>query len=766
MFKKLLLWVATGFSLGALGQEGSVGINTTNPNDRAVLELVSPGNDQGFLVPRLSTIERLAMSQAAENPLSNEDNGLMVYDRDQGTFYFWRNGQWVAGLGVLSTAQAGGDLTGDFPNPFIRPQAITDLKIQDGAVTEDKIRNSAVTENKLSTDAVSTDKIINGAVTGNKLEDIDAISPGTFGNQFSVLRLSVDKKGRVQGLVETSILITSENIEDLSLLNQDIAEGTITISKIDPQGLNDRVLAINSGGQVFWESRANFVSSFLPTNSIFIGNDENVAQGLPVAGDITALNNGTADLQINQDAVTTFEILNETIAAQDIATDAVTSDEIAADAVGTSEIENLSIQTEDISNSAVDKDKINEDVAGLGLSKNLTDGSLQVNLGNGITFNQDTLVADLEAIAGDGLVEDDGVLDVNVDNTTLETNADIVRIKAEGVGNNELALNAVTSDKILDNEVSSADIADGTIVDVDVKADAAIAGTKINPDFGNQDVSTTGSITGSTLTDGDFATTAGVVTGVNSIDIDNLNIDGNTISSTNTDGQIILNPEGAGIVNVSTSLISNVIDPVGPQDAATKNYVDTEISNSITADNGVTENPDGNIQLGGDLIIPTEIGVETGTSLTISDAAGNATVSFDENGNIVAGDGNITTGAGQVVLGGNVDANNGVDVSGAALTIDNQAITQTTGGQVTFAGNVDAGDGVDVTSGDLTVADNTDLNGTLDVAGQTDLATAGTATNIRGSLDVAESANIDGNLDVNDGLDVTSGDLNVAENAT
>lgn len=55
-----------------------------------------------------------------------------------------------------------------------------------------------------------------------------------------------------------------------------------------------------------------------------------------------------------------------------------------------------------------------------------------------------------------------------------------------------------------------------------------------------------------------------------------------------------------------------------------------------------------------------------------------------------------TTG-GQVTFAGNVDADAGLDVSGAALTIANQAITQTTGGQVTFAGNVDADAGLDVT---------------------------------------------------------------------
>ena len=58
--------------------------------------------------------------------------------------------------------------------------------------------------------------------------------------------------------------------------------------------------------------------------------------------------------------------------------------------------------------------------------------------------------------------------------------------------------------------------------------------------------------------------------------------------------------------------------------------------------------------------------------------------------------------SGQADFSGNVDANSGLDVSGGALTVDNQAITQTTGGQVTFAGNVDANGGLDV-AGSLTM---------------------------------------------------------------
>jgi len=47
--------------------------------------------------------------------------------------------------------------------------------------------------------------------------------------------------------------------------------------------------------------------------------------------------------------------------------------------------------------------------------------------------------------------------------------------------------------------VTSAKIADGTIVNADINSSAAIAGTKISPDFGSQNVTTTGNVNGSNL---------------------------------------------------------------------------------------------------------------------------------------------------------------------------------------------------------------------------------------------------------------------------
>ena len=70
-----------------------VGIGTTTPSANAVLELKSPDNNQGFLVPRLTTAQRTATTFTSA--LAAADAGLLVFDTDTNKFYYWIGSAWI-----------------------------------------------------------------------------------------------------------------------------------------------------------------------------------------------------------------------------------------------------------------------------------------------------------------------------------------------------------------------------------------------------------------------------------------------------------------------------------------------------------------------------------------------------------------------------------------------------------------------------------------------------------------------------------------------
>jgi hypothetical protein len=62
---------------------------------------------------------------------------------------------------------------------------------------------------------------------------------------------------------------------------------------------------------------------------------------------------------------------------------------------------------------------------------------------------------------------------------------------------------------------------------------------------------------------------------INELLVDNLTIDGNTITATDTNGDIFLEPNGTGSVVLNFNKIEDVATPVDSADAATKGYVDS-----------------------------------------------------------------------------------------------------------------------------------------------------------------------------------------------
>jgi len=91
--KTLLTVVVALMSLTAIAQPGErksvvIGSMTTKPN---ALLIVNPQNsDQGVLLPQLSTGQRMSM-----NPSSPSENGLIVFDTNLRSYFFWSEGGWV-----------------------------------------------------------------------------------------------------------------------------------------------------------------------------------------------------------------------------------------------------------------------------------------------------------------------------------------------------------------------------------------------------------------------------------------------------------------------------------------------------------------------------------------------------------------------------------------------------------------------------------------------------------------------------------------------
>ena len=139
--------------------------------------------------------------------------------------------------------------------------------------------------------------------------------------------------------------------------------------------------------------------------------------------------------------------------------------------------------------------------------------------------------------AGDGLSGGGSValgasvsLAVGVDDSSIETNSDVLRVKASGITNAMLA---------------------GSI------ANAKLANDGIT--IGSDDTSL-----GGTITD---------LNGITSLDVDNMTLDANTISTTNSNGDLVLSPNGTGSVTVPSGYEARA--GFGSDSLVNKTYVDS-----------------------------------------------------------------------------------------------------------------------------------------------------------------------------------------------
>jgi len=208
------------------------------------------------------------------------------------------------------------------------------------------------------------------------------------------------------------------------------------------------------------------------------------------------------------------------------------------------------------------------------------------------------------------------------------------------------------------------------------------------------------------------------VAGLTSLTVDNLNINGNEIISTDTNGDISLSPNGSGVVDVNNSRISNVTDPTQAQDAATKAYVDA-VKQALDIKDSVRVATTANITIATDLNVGDTIDGVTladGDRVLVKDQS-----TGSENGIYIAGsspvrsaDANtsaeVTSGMFCFVEEGTVNGDNGfVLTTNDTITLDTTALTFV---QFSGAGQIVAGDALSKSGNTLNVNDD---NITLEV---------------------------------------------------
>ena len=188
----------------------------------------------------------------------------------------------------------------------------------------------------------------------------------------------------------------------------------------------------------------------------------------------------------------------------------------------------------------------------------------------------------------------------------------------------------------------------------------------------------------------DTQTTTGITTHTGQYNIDNLRLDGNALTSTDTNGNISLSPNGSGTVDVATSRITSVTNPSGAQDAATKSYVDAVKTGLDVKDSVVMATT-------ADLSCTYSNG-SSGVGATLTLTAGNAVVTID-------GIATATTSERVLVKDQDDAEENGIyyvsTASGVSATLiltratDSDTATEFNGGAFTFVGkgttNADSG---------------------------------------------------------------------------
>ena len=511
--------------INTLSGQVKIGDNPQNLNAASILELES--SSRVLVITRVSDAEMNSIS-----PL----RGALVYNTDHDCIHYYDGSQWI-------------NICEEFDNTF----------------------------------TVSTRADYLSQLNPNALDSTVVITPTTN------LDGSTNYNFEVNQITGANIVNSSINadtkIQAASVTGRLLAAKSVSTAKFE-DGNNIGEIFRWNGSQ--WTLTNETALTITEKDSI-VGNEvvgPRVGGSLELFGTgldsdpltLDVLDGGIGNTELANDAVTTDKIFNGTIITEDMADNAITIAKMADSSVGTAELVDDSVNA----------DKINANVAGTGLVQ-AGDGSLQV---------------DVTQFTGDGtLSSTDGTILISGTPTNSLFEDVQVDVANDAITSTKILDGTIATSDLADDAVTSAKIADGEIVDADVNAAAAIQGTKISPDFGTQNVATTGTLaSGNATITGTLSTTSTATIGANTITA----TDGISGQVLTTDGAGNATWQNTGAVAVQTT---SAIDGDGlaltPLDLADDAVTSAKIANDAIVDadvnaaaaiQGTKINPDFGVQ--------------------------------------------------------------------------------------------------------------------------------------------------------------------------
>tara|TARA_Y100000591_G_scaffold250236_1_gene221507 strand:+ start:850 stop:9234 length:8385 start_codon:yes stop_codon:yes gene_type:complete len=344
--------------------------------------------------------------------------------------------------------------------------------------------------------------------------------------------------------------LDSNGSNTVSIKAPNAVTSDVTLTLPDGAGTNGQALTTNGSGVLSWttiSSGSTTLSSLTDTDissasagHILIHDGSNSFDNKALSGDATISAAGV--LTIAAEAVEGSMLNDNVISGQaEMTGDVADTDELLVSDAGT-------IKRADFS---VVRDAVYNDISG---DATVAAGGALTIAANAV---HDSMLNDDVAtgLAGDGLAASSGVLSVGVDDSSIETNSDALRVKAAGITNAMLA-GSISNDKL------AGSIADSKLNTISTAGKVALSSLEID---GGTDI-------GAALVDADLIIVDDGAGGTNrkaalsrvktyvgasagAFSIDNLDLDGGTdIGADLVDADLVLVDDGAGGTNRKSTL--------------------------------------------------------------------------------------------------------------------------------------------------------------------------------------------------------------------